>query len=68
MSLLVPFLLHGMVGKDVDRSGKLPGSVSTQEVNFERSASFLLAVLVAPEFHSLFQFLSKEKQPVCLLS
>lgn len=68
MSLLVPFLLHGMVVEDVDCSGKLPGSVSTQEVNFERSASFLLAMLVAPEFHSLFQFLSKEKHSLCLLS
>lgn len=66
MSLLVPFLLHGMIGEDVDCSGKLPGSVSTQEVNFERSASFLLAVLVAPEFHSLFQFLSKEKHSLCV--
>lgn len=66
MSLLVPFLLHGMVVEDVDCLGKLPGSVSTQEVNFKRSASFLLAMLVAPEFHSLFQFLSTEKHSLCV--
>lgn len=54
------FLLYGMVVKDTDCSGDLPGFILIQEVNFgniddpifKGPVSFILATLVAPQFHS----------------
>lgn len=54
------FLLYGMVVEDIDCSGDLPGFILIQEVNFgniddpvfKGPVSFILATLMALQFHS----------------
>lgn len=64
-----------MVVEDINCSGDLPGFILIQEVNFGNiddpvfrgPVSFILATLVAPQFHNLL-LISQQRKTACVFT